>query len=309
MLIVVDTTETFQHPHLESPEWRYLESFLNRDLALLVVPEIVIAETVSHFPSKLSDGLSETRRSIGRVKKLLPEFDLPLSEVNIESATTAYEASIRARLQQLSAITPAYNHLPMERIIRRSLQCRKPFDANGHRGLRDTVLWETVLELAINHDPKNIVIITGNTNDFGPHNGLAKDLMDDLDALRIPRERIKVCNGLSLFNTEHVKPVLDKLNEIQKRIQDQESSLFDVVQFYREAYQEILCRVKEAVRNWGFQELGYITRGLFFSPGLANHEDSPKDWNVGEVYRTEEDEVAFSITFLVQGAVDCVLPL
>lgn len=56
-----------------------------------------------------------------------------------------------------------------------------------------------MLELVRTKDTKEIVVVTGNTNDFGPHDGLASDLRDDLTKLNIDNERVKICNGLRRF--------------------------------------------------------------------------------------------------------------
>jgi hypothetical protein len=305
VLIVIDTTETFQQPLLAGPDWSYVQSLLNRDVARLVVPEIVIAETINHFPAKVTEGLSETRRAIGRLKKIVPDVDLFPPELDVADATARYTDTLRARLNELRALMPEYKQLPIDRIVKRSLQHRKPFDANGHRGLRDAVFWETVLELARTYKPEPIVVITGNTNDFGPHEGLATDLMDDLGALGIDSGRIKICDGLSKFIESHVKPTLDKLDDLQIQIQEQTTERFDVVDFYAAAYNEIRVAVEDHVRHWNFQELDYIIRRFFESPKLLDLAASPDVWDVSEVYRTDADEIAFSIVFTLKGEIEC----
>lgn len=305
MLIVIDTTETFQQPLLAGPDWSYVQSLLNRDVARLVVPEIVIAETITHFPAKVTEALSESRRAIGRLKKVVPDVDLFPPELDVADTTARYADTLRARLNELRALIPEYKQLPIDRIIQRSLEHRKPFDANGQRGLRDAVFWETVLELARTYNSEQIVVITRNTNDFGPHEGLATDLMEDLNVLGIDSGRIKVCDGLNKFIESHVKPTLDKLDDLQVQIQEQTSELFDVAEFYTEAYEGIRLSVEDHVRHWDFQELGYITRRLFESPKLLDLTDSPDEWDVSEVYRTDADEVAFSIVFTLKGEIKC----
>lgn len=305
MFIVIDTTETFQHPLLTSPDWSYVQSLLKRDVATLVVPEIVIAETINHFPTKLTEALSETQRAIGRLKKLIPTINLKAEDVEINAATEQYKDALHARLKELHAQTPGFKDIEIDRIVRRSLEHRKPFDANGQRGLRDAILWETVLDLIRTKDTKKIVVVTRNTTDFGPHDGLAPDLREDLTKLNIDNERVKICNGLRTFSESYVKPSLIKLDELQTQIQEQSYELFDVDDFYADAFHEIILAAKDQVRQWDFQELGSITRRSFEAPRLLNLNESPDDFEVGEVYRIEDGEVAFSITFTIKGTIEC----
>ncbi len=53
MIIIIDTTETFGDLTLSGAHWRLVEEFLGRENALLVVPEVVVEETVNHFREKL----------------------------------------------------------------------------------------------------------------------------------------------------------------------------------------------------------------------------------------------------------------
>jgi hypothetical protein len=129
--------------------------------------------------------------------------------------------------------------------------------------------------------------------------------MDDLGALGIDSWRIKICDGLSKFIESHVKPTLDKLDDLQIQIQEQTTERFDVVDFYAAAYNEIRVAVEDHVRHWNFQELGYIIRRFFESPKLLDLADSPDEWDVSEVYRTDADEIAFSIVFTLKGEIEC----
>ena len=305
MLIVIDTTETFQHPLLMSPDWSYVQSLLNRDIATLVVPEIVISETINCFPGKLTDVLSITHRAIGRLKKLVPNVEVTPPKLDVAEATVQFRKALSARLRELRAQTPGFKEIEINCIVQRSLQRRKPFDANGQRGLRDAILWETVLELARTKEDEEIVLVTGNTNDFGPNDGLDSDLIDDLENLNIAKDRIRICAGLRKFVESHVKPTLSKLEDLQIQIQEKTFENFDVEDLFADAYDEITLAVKDCVRQWGFQELGYIHRSWFESPRVININASPEDYEVGEVYRIADEEIAFSIVFAIKGSIEC----
>jgi hypothetical protein len=93
-----------------------------------------------------------------------------------------YEAVFRRRLRELNvhilrlprATSAVRNLLWRERLK------RKPFKSSG-QGVRDALLWESVLELC-RREPGQIVLITGNVKDFGNDNRdeLHPQLLEDL---------------------------------------------------------------------------------------------------------------------------------
>lgn len=305
MIIVIDTTETFQHPLLTGPDWSYIQTFLSREVATLVVPEIVISETINHFPAKLSDALSQTRRAIGKLKKLVPEVQVAAPEFDLAHATSQFRDAFSRRLNELCAQTPGYAQVSITRIVQRSLQHRKPFDTHGQRGLRDAIIWEAVLELARTREEEDIVLVSGNTKDFGPDDGLANDLIDDLEEIGAAKDRVKVCAGIGRFVESYVKPTLSRLSDLQAQIQEQTSDLVNVGDFFADAFDRITLAVEDHVSQWDFEGLDRIARSCFEAPRLASLDTSPDDFRVGEVYRIEGGEIAFSIEFTIQGAIEC----
>jgi hypothetical protein len=227
MIVIIDTTETFEHPLLTSPDWSYVQTFLNRDVATLVVPEIVISETISQFPAKFSAALSETRRAIGRLKKLVPGAQITPPEFDLADATSQFKDAFHARLKELRAQRAGFGEIPITRVVQRSLERRKPFDAHGQRGLRDAIIWETVLELARTTE-EDIILVTGNTNDFGPDAGLANDLIEDLEEMNTAKDRVRVCAGVHKFVGSYVEPTLNKLDDLQVQLQEGTFDLFDI---------------------------------------------------------------------------------
>lgn len=304
MLIVIDTTETFQQPLLASPDWSYVQSLLVRDFAKLVVPEIVVAETLNHFPAKLTDSLKEARRALGRLQQLVPNSVVSVPELDVLSATDQYRIDLFARLKELRALRPDYKHIEIDRIVQRSLQHKKPFDADGKRGMRDSILWETVLEIGRLNDGEKIVLVTSNTNDFGPHGSPGPDLFQDPDNSSFATQQVTICADLHKFVESYVKPSLSKLDDLRLQIQEQSFDHFNVESFFADAFEEISAAVAQNVEQWDFHEIGFAGRN-FESPRLDGLNASPEDYDVGDVYRTGVDEIAFSITFKLQGTIEC----
>ena len=148
-------------------------------------------------------------------------------------------------------------------------------------------------------------MVTGNTNDFGSDGGLAPDLLTDLERMSLSSDHITICAGLHKFTESYVKPKLSKLNDLQTQIQEQTFDNFDVVDFFAEAFHEISLAVKDQVIQWDFQGLGHITRTLFEAPRLIHLDEAPEEIDVGEVYRMEDNQLAFSIGFTLKGSIEC----
>src|SRR5205823_4585162 len=71
MIVVIDTTELFKDPYLTGPDWILLQEFLRDGLTTLVVPQIVVQETLNHFPEQLAAAANEVRRGLGKLRKWL----------------------------------------------------------------------------------------------------------------------------------------------------------------------------------------------------------------------------------------------
>lgn len=307
MFIVIDTTETFDDPLLMGPNWTFVQCYLRREIATLVVPEIVILETINHFPKKLREIAGEVGRSIGRLKKIVPNAVLSAPEMDIEKETTQFTEALYARLNEMGARIPTFKHIEIGRVVQRSLDRRKPFDAHGHRGFRDAILWETILELARKNEGELILLVTENTNDFGPHRGLAADLVDDLKRNGIAADQVTVCKCLHELVETYLIPTFANLEELQLAIGEGRAGVFDALEMFGVQFREISSAVDRAAREWGFEELGWSSRRFYFSPRLADLNETPEYFEPGDVYRTDVDEVFFSITFEVEGVITCEL--
>lgn len=306
MLIVIDTTETFKEPLLTGPDWSLVKSLLSRDVATLVVPEVVVEESIKHYPDKLREALDESRRSLGRLRKLLPEplaEDIP--EIDVDVETAAYVARLSQRLLDLRARRPPYLEIGIMPLVRRSLARRRPFDGKGQRGFLDAVLWETIFALLRESDEK-VIIVTGNTLDFGEHGSLTQHLVEDLVGGGFASDRVVVCAGIHRFVDEYAKPRLERLDEIQRQLQENEFDAFDAEAYFAIALEDITAAVQDHVHDWGFSELDHTTRGLLESPRLASLDRTPREVTVDDVYQVDDHSIAIALTYTVDGRVSCV---
>jgi PIN domain len=239
MFVILDTTETFKSLLLDSPDFLSLHSFLSTNAATLVVPRLVIQETVNHFRKRLEDTRRKAESALRDLHHLIPsQAEVVLPEINVAEATEEYQENLHTRLKSLSAEIPDYGDIELAVLVERALQCRRPFDAKGHAGFRDAVLWETVLNL-LRKKSDYAVIVTSNTNDFGLHGTLTQHLKEDLKTSGVKEDSLTVCAGLQKFVEDYVNPHREKLKQIENQIEEGGYKIFRPKVFFQRAHSDI----------------------------------------------------------------------
>jgi hypothetical protein len=129
----------------------------------LVVPELVIREVVNKFKETLTEAVAQLRRP-GQVFRRLQQADWVLtpSEEDISNRTTVYERHLREHLGPVATIPPLPS-VSHDAVVDRALQRIKPFGSSD-RGYRDALIWESVIQLAIDVPP--VAFVCANTRDF-----------------------------------------------------------------------------------------------------------------------------------------------
>lgn len=303
MLIVLDTTETFADLRMDGANYTLLRSFVSRNPVKLVVPQIVIEETVNHFRESLTGQMDRARSAIRSVKRLIPDASLNLAgDLSVEIECDKYRKHLKERL--LLADQASYKDVDVTSLVQRALSRRKPFDSDGQVGFRDAVLWETVLQLAQNK-PDEIVFITRNKGDFGEHRHLHEHLHADLAARELSDVKVTVCEGLGRFIDEHVKPSLEKLDEIKRKIDEGEFPGFDAVAFFDEWKMGIVDELQDRVRQVDLDRIASGSVEHYHSPSLGNTAASVEEYRVADVWRINEKELGIGIDYLLPGSIDC----
>jgi hypothetical protein len=311
MYIILDTTETYDNLRLDTPDFKLLQSFLRKKPAVLIVPRIVVQETVNHYRERLMATLSSAGEKLRQLHHLLsssPEIklsEIKLPEIDFELAIDRYEEEIEKQLKRLHAKELNYEDIGLATIVERALRRRKPFDAKGRAGFRDTLLWETVLQ-ELQQNPGQAVIITTNTNDFGVHGSLAQHLCDDLKTIGQGVDSVTVCAGLGKFVEEYVKPHLEKLNEIQQQINNGDYNGFNMGEFYRAFLSDIRGELIYHVKRYNLDCIARSCNGEFREPRLVELFDTIHSNDANDVWNVNEKEIAVGICYYVSGEIECI---
>ena len=170
------------------------------------VPRLAVAETVAKFSRDFSRDFNLVRRDLGKMAKLL---DRPLDEGVLglvpEEEKEAFETALFAGLNCAGAKLLDYPDITHEEVARKAISRKRPFNEKGS-GYRDALIWSSTLELA--RETEDALILVSADGDFGDHEGLHKDLIDDLVNEGHKEGKITLSKSLSTVIDEQVRPNL-----------------------------------------------------------------------------------------------------
>jgi hypothetical protein len=147
--VIVDTNVFGIDSPLAAAHMRRLLDEAARGNLDLVVPELVVREAINSWFEKVR-GIEHGRRSA--VKELRDRRALPADHederVDLDATRQAEDRRVRDALLAAGATIAPFPAVGQGPVVQRALDRRQPFTKDGKDGYRDTVLWETVLEIA-----------------------------------------------------------------------------------------------------------------------------------------------------------------
>lgn len=262
ILVIFDSTVIVANYHLLGPNFTALLGAINEGGVELAVPAIVIEEAVNKFKEKLLKNLKNGQDALKEISFLIRhEQPFPINSDELKSMVDHYKTGLSDRLSKLNASILPYDEIPHSAIVTRSLDRRKPFSGGG-KGYRDALLWESILR-GVGGNYKKIILISGNTSDFGkkeerpkgPHYDFHEDYQEDITNNFDPCP-VFLCKDIESFNQKYTFPNLsqavqirldlekgalegliledwlgDKLDDIAFSLQNSEESLVDSLGF------------------------------------------------------------------------------
>lgn len=173
------------------------------------VPETALVENSANYARELDSKIREARKPLKRLSWMLGrDLNTHADGIDIESETELMRSSFKYQLKTAEAIILEYPKTPHEILVKSATSRRRPFDNNGS-GYRDALIWQSVLELA-NRVEGNIVLVSNDKDFRGSSNDLHDDLIEDLENLRLPKDKVVLVTRLPDLVDEHVRPYLGK---------------------------------------------------------------------------------------------------
>jgi hypothetical protein len=146
---------------LRSAAWKVV-LFNARDGHIqLVVPELVVKESVGRYRAALAEALERLTTAEADLSRLGVELSVP--DVSTEEQIGRHDATLRARVLGAGGLIPELPAIQLSHLVDKAIGRTRPFDQQGN-GFRDALLWEHVLALLDQFEP--VVLITNDRAAF-----------------------------------------------------------------------------------------------------------------------------------------------
>jgi hypothetical protein len=220
VLVVLDTTALVADRYLQSNAARLLLSQSVQRNLRVGVPEVSYREAVNKVREQADEALDAIGRGSGTLRRLRAiDSDIFLA-FTAEDVAATYDKFLRAEFERSAVEVLAIPDVAHAELVDRALYRQQPFDNQG-RGYRDALIWETVRAVA-KTSRDDIGFISHNHRDFaesGKSSGLARMLQDDIKADGAP-STVTLYDDLDAFLTEHVRPAVDVLKDLRRRVDE-----------------------------------------------------------------------------------------
>lgn len=213
MLIFLDSNILCTNFYMRGPSFETMQK-----VGTIVFGQIVVDEVCNKYREMLEEQVQKLQRGVNDLNRMISSsVDISLDTL-IESECEKYRDFLDVFIIE-SGMTVAedYPQNPHEQIVKRALQRKKPFKADGSTGYRDYLVWLTCLDVAQLYSNEDIHFITSNIRDFSDlsdKDKLHPDLLEDIKARGIQESRFHYWNSVKDFidrcATERAKQIEER---------------------------------------------------------------------------------------------------
>ena len=170
-------------------------------------PKPVLEEIAAKYSRDLASNARKASDSLGTLSRLLGrDLNSSVDGFDPKAETALFQDRLLAQLSASESEILEYPCTPHEDLVRKATSRKRPFDEKGS-GYRDALVWQIVLELATQVEG-NIVLVSKD-KDFRDEDGnLHGDLIEDLENLGLPRDKVILATELSDLVDKYVRPNL-----------------------------------------------------------------------------------------------------
>jgi hypothetical protein len=266
MKVVLDSSILCADFRLEGGPFQTFFQGLARIGASCHLPETVLDEVIAGQRRQLE----EIKQKLGRLQgKWMQLAGCPLSLITATTfpARPDYAEYLRARLKEREVEILPYPEVPHKILVERALARRRPFKESGS-GYRDALIWHSTLAL-IGGEAEHVCLVTANTKDFGVSPALHPDLQGDVKEGSI----VELFNTLEQFNAIKVVPVLERLGDLMRSLDEGTFSAFSLDRWIDENIIKVLNDLED-IRHFVPLEYGH---GHVYATALKGCESAVID--------------------------------
>jgi len=144
MKVIFDSNVIIADRWLSSADFLAVSETRNRTSHELCVPALAIDEAVNDFAEHLAAAERDLKKAGEALTRLLHR-SYEVGTVSRGQLVSEYKGALLDRLRRSGARILAYPKVSHDRVVRRALERRRPFDDKGHNGYRDVLMWHSVL--------------------------------------------------------------------------------------------------------------------------------------------------------------------
>ena len=175
----------------------------------ICIPSLVREEVGSHFRRTMQSHADKIKNLAARIATAAGEDASSIFPgIDIDWYLDRHSLFLTGSILRAGGQFLPYPPTPLESLSERAISRRRPFNDKGS-GLRDALIWDSVVEMASKH-AEQVVLITGD-GDFREGDNLHPHLIDDLKKKGINTERVVLFRELSDFIAEYIRPHLEEV--------------------------------------------------------------------------------------------------
>lgn len=197
--IYPDTNAFFADPTLRRKYSKDFLAVLEPGVVEVRLSPVVVAETRRHTTRSAAEAVKDLRKAIQAIAQnwssatdaLRQDADEIAAKLQVEG-----DAPLRDLLENAATTVLGWPSVSAEHLVKRELDGRRPTKLHGDQtvGLRDTVIWHSILEDLDLTDVGSVAILVTKDRGFLSADGseLHPDLVQDLEAYEVELDRLVV---------------------------------------------------------------------------------------------------------------------
>lgn len=229
---------TLQGPHFH----RFFTSINSIDYRLCI-PEIVFEEVCQHYDEFITTEIQSFQKRMQKLDRFLPwkkdKLAFEVKKFLPDNPSYDYKSWFRERLANCNTIFIPHPEIDKNKLISSVLQKKKPFKKSD-AGLKDYIIWNTILQDIQQSEPCDHVFVTKNKADFFDGQDLHPDLRSDLEESGIDLINFSLFENLENFFEEMVKPTLSVLENFKASLQAGTFTAFNIQDWFQENCHDLL---------------------------------------------------------------------